>query len=398
MSDLNGSLARASKNLMLKQPFYGLFLIQLSKSWTNKIPTLAVGLQGINYRLIINPDFWATRTEDVQMGALQHELLHICFGHLIHFKDLTYPDIANIAMDLEVNQYIPDQWREPEWMTIDRFPELDLEEKKGTKYYYDKLLQASQQGTSSTLNNMLQAMAQGKPQASDGKGKPMNAPDHQWKEVTEADEATQGLAERQMTYQLNEVAEQVQKSRGTIPGEMSEILGKLNEKEPPKFDWRGALRRFSGGSQKVYTKKMRRKYNKRYEDNPGLKIKPRRHILVAIDTSGSVSNYELKEFWNEIYHIHKGGSEVTVLHADTAISHMEPFRKDMEITAKGRGGTDFQPVVDYYTENMRKYTCLIYFTDGEAPAPENARGKILWVLSTKSQMNEDLPGMIIQLN
>ncbi len=35
---------------------------------------------------------------------------------------------------------------------------------------------------------------------------------------------------------------------------------------------------------------------KQFEDNPGLKIKQKQHILVAVDTSGSVSNDELKEF------------------------------------------------------------------------------------------------------
>jgi predicted metal-dependent peptidase len=60
--------------------------------------------------------------------------------------------------------------------------------------------------------------------------------------------------------------------------------------------------------------------------------------------------------------------------------------------------TDFQPVIDYYNENQNKYSCLIYLTDGEASSPENARGSILWVHSSISQINQDLPGFKIQLN
>jgi predicted metal-dependent peptidase len=62
--------------------------------------------------------------------------------------------------------------------------------------------------------------------------------------------------------------------------------------------------------------------------------------------------------------------------------------------------TDFTPVVDYYNENLRKYTCLIYLTDGEASAPENKpKGRTLWVLSERSNMVDHLTGgPTIQLN
>jgi hypothetical protein len=52
------SLAKASKDLMLKEPFYGLFLITLNKVWDTKIPTACVQLRGINTELKINSDFW----------------------------------------------------------------------------------------------------------------------------------------------------------------------------------------------------------------------------------------------------------------------------------------------------------------------------------------------------
>jgi hypothetical protein len=40
----------------------------------------------------------------------------------------------------------------------------------------------------------------------------------------------------------------------------------------------------------------------------------------------------------------------------------------------------------------------MYLTDGEAPAPDNAKGNILWVLSSQSRMNDNLPGAVIKLN
>jgi predicted metal-dependent peptidase len=99
-----------------------------------------------------------------------------------------------------------------------------------------------------------------------------------------------------------------------------------------------------------------------------------------------------------MYHIQKNGTEVTLIEADTYVRHVSKYnyRKDVEI--HGRGGTDFQPVIDFYNDNTSKYTCLVYFTDGEAPAPTPARGRMLWVLSSKSKINEELIGPQIKLN
>ena len=397
-------LSKASKDLMLREPFYGLLLLMLNKEWTkDKVPTAGVGKNNIGYKLYINEEFWQSLTHVQRISLLKHELLHIGFFHLTDFEHLTNKEIANYAMDLEINQYITESELPPGPVLLSSFPELNLLPKKGTNYYYDALTKAKNNGTSPNLDSMLESgNSPGmsiKISIGDGKETDVNIPDHStWKEFDGLNEATQKLIRKQTEHILKEVAEQTLKTVGSIPGEFKEILDKITNIEPPKFDWRGYLRRFSGNSTKIYTKKSRRKYNKRYSDNPGLKIKQRCHALIAIDTSASVRTDELKEFLNEIYHIQKTGLMVTIAQADTAISHIGEFnpRKDLEI--HGRGGTSFQPVIDYYNENTHKYTCLIYLTDGEAATPTPARGPMLWVMSSVSKINENLIGQQIKLN
>lgn len=395
------TLAKAAKRLMLESPFYGLFLVMLNKTWSKQIPTACVSKNGINYQLTINEDYWAILTDDQQRGALKHELLHITFFHLLIDRGrYSHKDILAIAVDLEVNQYIRPEDTCKDWIFLSTYPELNLEPKKGFLYYYEKLMQAHKDGTSPNLDQQLAAMAMqgGRGVLVLGPGGE-HLPDHSlWSEFDSLSEAEKKLVQKQLDYQLQEVADSVVKSRGTIPSELEEYIRKLSHKEPPKFDWRGYLRRFAGGSTKVYTKKLRRKFNKRFEDNPGLKIKPRKHVLVAVDTSGSVSGKELVEFFHEIDHIHRTGAEVTIVQADAAISHISPYKKGLDVVIHGRGGTDFQPVIDYYSRNLNKYTCLIYFTDGEAPAPDKPLGKLLWVLSSQSKETDHLPGSTIQLN
>lgn len=390
------SLAKASKELMLKEPFYGLLLMSLNKIWSKKLPTAGVRLNKINYELAINPDFWESLPMEQKVGVLKHELLHIGFFHLVNFTKYANKKVLNIAMDLEINQYIERSMLPEDGMFLDTFPELELEERKGTRYYYDKLMELAQE-QEETMQCIMNAISNGESECELPNGQKINIPDHDWEEIEQLDEATKKLIESQTKHIVEQVADQVQKNRGVIPGEFEELLERLKQIDPPKFDWKGYMRRFAGKSVKTYTKKSRRKYNKRLPENPGLKIRRHKHILAAIDTSGSVSTNELKEFLNELYHMKKTGADVTIIECDTAISYIGKFdpKKDLEI--HGRGGTDFQPVIDYYNEHQKEYSCLFYFTDGECSAPEGAKGNILWVLSSRGDAYEELPGQVIKL-
>ncbi len=120
-------------------------------------------------------------------------------------------------------------------------------------------------------------------------------------------------------------------------------------------------------------------------------------MLLAIDTSGSVSDAEVLEFMNEIHHIYKTGVDITVIQCDTTIRSIEPYNGKNEIRLNGRGGTEFDPVLEYYNQNLKKYTSLIYFTDGEWHTSVKPKSPVLWVLSERSHMNDELPGKIIKL-
>jgi predicted metal-dependent peptidase len=395
--NFSDSFAKAAKTLMMMQPFYGIFLMMLNKKSDSKIPTLCVGLQGLNYDLRINPDFWMSLNENVQLGALHHECMHMTNFHLTDFNHLTNKEILNIAMDIEINQYIPAINRGEDWMLPELFPELNLEPFKGTIYYYEKLMQAKEQ-MDKDIQAILQAIANGESTCElPSSGKTVRIIKHDWEEAEKLNEGAVRILKAQTEKIIRDAAEQVTKSRGTLPHEIEEILKRLSQVEPPKFDWKGYIRRFIGCSTRVYSHKTRRRPNLRFDDQPGMVSRLHKHVLLAIDTSGSVSKKELEEFHNEMYHIQKNGTTITVIQADAAVSHIGPFNPKEDFSVYGRGGTDFQPVIDYYNENLRKYSCLIYMTDGEAPNPDDVKGNVLWVLSSTSQQTDHLTGKTIQL-
>ncbi len=105
---------------------------------------------------------------------------------------------------------------------------------------------------------------------------------------------------------------------------------------------------------------------------------------------------ELKEFINEIHHLYKAGVEVTIVQCDCRIQVIKPYDGKFELEVSGRGGTQFDPVLEYFNER-KQFTSLIYFTDGEAWTRIKPRKPVLWVLSERSEFNDDLPGKQIRL-
>ena len=385
------SLSKISKELMLKEPYYGFFLIMLNKVWRKDLPTAGVSKQNINYQLAINEEFWTGLSDDHKTGLLKHELLHIAFGHLVSFSSFSNKKLANVAMDMEINQYIEASWLPEGGINIDDYTDIQLDRKAGCRYYYDQLLRLQDEkdknGTSGDqeMDKLLDNIANG------------DIPDHStWEEFEDMSDAEKKLIEKQVQKILKDAKEQTIKKRGNVPGEIEGLIV-LDEVTKAKFDWRGYLRRFTGTSTKIFTKKIRRKENYRYEDNPGLKIKMRQHMLLAIDTSGSVSDEELAEFMNEIHHIHKAGVDITIVQCDTKMYPPMEYKGKHEFQLHGRGGTEFDPVLEYYNANLGKYTSLVYFTDGECSTSVKPKNRVLWVLSERSEMNEDLPGQVIKL-
>jgi predicted metal-dependent peptidase len=354
-------LSKISKLLMFKEPFYGIFLSTLNKVIRKDVPTAGVCKNGINYQLAINEDFWnELKTDNAKIGLLKHELLHICFHHLTERENYHDHELHNIAADVEINQYLePEYYPTPDILLPSTFPELNLPLKAGTKVYYELLQQAKQQNTSPTLN----ALLEGDPDFGGAYGSIADGMHPTWKEFDSLSEADKNLIKAQVNHQIKNICESQSKDRGFIPSELKDYIDGLFEITPSSYDWKSLFRRFAGTSSKVYTKKTRRKLNKRFQENPALKIKFRKNILVGVDTSGSVGHAALIEFFNEIYHMHKTGVTITVAEGDADINNVYEYKGKMPQFITGRGGTDMNPFITYFNKH-KQYNSLVILTDG----------------------------------
>lgn len=384
-------ISRIAKSLIFKEPFYGLFLLTLNKEVDERVETAGVSKLGINCQLTIAPSFWNTLSDPHKLGLIKHELLHIVFFHLQYRDSFGDWELFNIAADLEINQYIDKSWLPPGALVLSMFPDLNLSERQGTKYYYDELSKAKKSG-----KLKLPSLGPGNctcPDSNRGSCEDMHKT---WAEFAGMSESEKGLLKKQVDYQIRDIIEN-NKSCGKVPGELQQYIDSLLNIKPPVFDWKAYLRRFMGSSSKVYTKKTRRKLNKRFEGLPALKIKTKNHILVGVDTSGSVSDRELLEFFSEIHHMYKTGVVITVAQCDADIHDISEYKGRFDGRIVGRGGTSFQPLIDYYDQNRNKYSTCIYLTDGYCGAPTKPRGSILWVISSSGDANRVFPGHKIKI-
>jgi predicted metal-dependent peptidase len=217
---------------------------------------------------------------------------------------------------------------------------------------------------------------------------------HSW-EGTDSEETKEAIT-TMVSNAYNSLSE---RARGCIPaGVLSQIKALL---EPPEINWKQVLRKMVGSVPVPY-RKTRTRLNRRQPFRADLCGKlPKRtvNIVCAFDTSGSMSDDDLKYCMNEVFNIIKvyEGYKVTIIECDAEIQRVYQAKSiaDVDPKMRGRGGTAFTPVIQYINgekpyDDPHKYpyagkfkdALMIYFTDGygeyEIPKPKTYRN--LWVV------------------
>lgn len=209
-------------------------------------------------------------------------------------------------------------------------------------------------------------------------------PDYGAAELWEEDESRQ--------LEINELIMQI-KDWGSISGGMVEQIMASTQ---AKIDYRKALAGFRASviSSKRTLTRMRPSRRWGFEQM-GSKYAFSTSLLIAVDTSGSISTEMLKHVFSVIVKFFKYGIEqIDVIQFDCVIQgecmSLKKAKKQNRFAVHGRGGTSFQPVFDYLHEHNR-YDGLIILTDGYAEVPHkdfSTRARILWVCESEDCYNQ----------
>lgn len=368
------------KKLLIKKPFIGLFLMGMNRGFGDKTQTACVYKDGINIALCINEEFWnSLESDDMRMAVLEHEMSHVMFKHMFMQEFFADKKHFNIAADAEVNSYIPLLQNDP-WIYAKRY---NLENEKGTKYYYANIPKDDQSDEPG-------------PDGPGGDG--VLVDDHDsWSDFKDLSESEKQIMEKQIDYRTKQTAEQVQKMRGKIPGQFEEYVGSLFKQKPPVFNWKSYFRRMIGTIMDISLRKSRKKESLRFPDVSGIKHRKKTRIMVAIDTSGSVSNKELCDFFSEITHVHKAGAVVSIVEFDWGIEKQYEYTGKWDGNVHGRGGTSFEEPINLYNSVYKDYQALIIFTDGYAPIEDlHPKGNVVWVI-TSNGARQNYPGKTVYI-
>ncbi len=361
---------------MLKEPFYGHYLSSFHKATQQHSDTNPPLLE---IKPIGNSDIqisychqqWQTLSDDLALGALKHEALHLVLGHV--FLRSAYSDSArfDLAADLVVNQYLSAEQLAPDAVSLaavnhwlEALGRASLEANRELDYYYQALPPSSQQ-----------PQCPGVGQSGQGHGS--------WNRLSTQSQAQQSLVRQQLESKLLQSAQRTEvsnaQSRGLLPAMVLAAVEEALSRRRPVVNWRRLLRLFAASAQRTFVKNTLRRPSKRYGTTPGTKIQPHQHILVAVDTSASVDDQQLQIFFEEMHHIWRAGAQLTVVECDTKINRQYAYQGKPPEAVVGRGGTDFNAAID--TANRLRVDATIYFTDGEAPAPEvRPRAPLLWLI------------------
>ena len=186
------------------------------------------------------------------------------------------------------------------------------------------------------------------------------------------------------------------------------LVRTLQEQTDFSFDYRRALTKFRANIVSVNRRLTRMKPSRRYGFSAmGSRYERKADILIAVDVSGSITDESFTRFYHAIknFFFLKIIENIDLIFFDVNLKNTSPikFSKDLKLAEiQGRGGTNFQPPIDYFLENRSRYSGMIIFTDGEGEVPKMTGGSgnasILWILDSRFAYEksrwwiESLPG------
>ena len=176
---------------------------------------------------------------------------------------------------------------------------------------------------------------------------------------------------------------------GSLPGELTELVEFFTKSKTNRIQ---LLRRYlslcTGGESHWLPPARRFVWQKQYLPSHR---DPKLEIVVAVDTSGSISEEDFQKIFSDIVNIVKGfpNYKITLIQCDCAIQDVQefstdkPLHKNPSLELKGRGGTDFTPVFEYIKRNKIFPKVLLYYTDSIGTYPEKKpQYPVIWLVTS----------------
>ncbi len=354
--EIGDRLAAARVRLILDKPFLGALALRLPMVSAPWCKTTATDARNFYY----NPGYIERLNLDQMQFVIAHEALHCALSHFER-RGRRARSRWDIACDHAVNPVLAAEGLAPppgtliltvfEGMTAEEiYPLIDEESSEETM---DQHLYGDEGGgEGSASGNMPSPPSQ----------KELAALSEAWR---------QHLA-------------QALQQAGKLEGGLARLVGELLQ---PSLSWRALLSRHLAQLARDDYSYQRPSRREGEMILPSLRSM-QADLVVALDTSGSVSEEEAKEFLAEIDAI-KGQlrARIVLLACDASLCgngpwYFEPWDEfSMPESFLGGGGTDFRPVFDWVERQEIRPDVLLYFTDARGEFPEGGPSyPVIWLV------------------
>ena len=411
---LETKLAAARTRLILEKPFLGALVMHLplkaaDPKWCETTATDARAFY-------FNPGYIARLTLEQTQFVLAHEAMHCALSHF-HRRGHRIKRRWDVACDYAVNMILDGERLQPpdealrnatyRGLTAEEiYPLLheDPPEKPQDLHLFDSEQSEGEEGGGSDTPDDAGAERQESEQADGDDGTSGGQSSEQSRQ--DQDMAASPPPPPQNPDKLDEQW----KSRLAAAAQAAGLAGKLSQSMQrlvddllsPQLPWRALLARYMMSA-------ARDDYSfQRLARREGEALMPRLfsqsvNLVVALDTSGSITGDELRDFLSEIDALKaQVRAEVTLHACDDKLDPNGPWRYSMwesiELPAgiSGGAGTDFRPVFDWLERQRCRPDLLVYFTDAEGRFPtQEPDFPVIWLVKGKSPVAF---GSRIQLN
>jgi len=396
--EIETKLSAARTRLVLDNPFLGTLVLQLPLSAVEAdwCPTTATDAKKFYY----NPKYIEQLSLKQTQFILSHEALHCALSHFSRRGHREKPR-WDIACDFAVNGILISDGLIPPMGALHNlvFDDLSAEEiypsiesnndeKTIDNHVYDE----EKSPSNSTSQN----------QSNEGSN---NSDEHTFVNPNKkAPPPSLDPAEQESLSVLwqrrTATAAQQAKMAGKLSEAMSRIVDHLLQ---PNIPWQQLLAQYMtmfARDDYSYT----RPSNRRDESIifPSLRSS-QINIVIALDTSGSISNKEIQTFASEVDAI-KGQirARLTLVACDTELTKGSPWYFEpwdffkMPLKISGGRSTNFEPVFNWIDQQDIQPDLLIYFTDGHGKFPPlQPAHPVIWLIKGKANVPW---GQRIQLN
>ena len=329
--ELTTAFNKVKIDLLIKGgTFFSTVAFSLKTSFSEEIAT--AGTDGVS--LIFNPNFFLSLSKQERLFLYLHEISHVIFMHMLRGKDKDKRKY-NMAADYVINIYLQDLG----YTLIDRVLVDPLYRGMSTEEVY-KLL----------------------PDVPDDS-------DYEC-DITPMENATeaareQAIAKIESILVKATTAAKMDNDVGNIPAEIERYVEELLN---PKLSWQTLLQNYmnSYAKEDYSMQRANRRYLNQGIHLPSLFSESLEQVIIAIDTSGSVTPDDLASFISEITYLREAVAitELVIIDFDTRINNIFTIMPEddlKEVTFKGGGGTSLTEVFAHATIQQPKL--LIVFSD-----------------------------------